>query len=101
RCARRGQGRGVTAADAAWTVRRMLTWMTQDFGEHGIASPRLDAELLLAHALGIDRVRLYMDMPRPLEAVELTAVRALVVRRRKREPVAYIVGAREFYLRSF
>jgi len=79
----------------------MLTWMSRDFAEHGVQSPRLDAELLLGHALGCDRVKLYMDMPRPLDATELAAVRALVVRRRKREPVAYIVGRREFYLRSF
>jgi release factor glutamine methyltransferase len=89
------------SGEVAWTVQRMLAWMTRDFAEHGVASPRLDAELLLSHALGCDRVRLYMDMPRPLEADELSAVRALVVRRRKREPVAYILGRREFYLRSF
>ncbi len=79
----------------------MLSWMTRDFIEHGVQSPRLDAELLLSHALACDRVKLYMDMPRPLDATELTAVRALVVRRRKREPVAYILGRREFYMRSF
>jgi release factor glutamine methyltransferase len=82
---------------ADWTVQRMLSWMTQDFASLGIASPRLDAELLLSHALSCDRVRLYMDMPRPLDAQELAAVRALVVRRRKREPVAYILGRKEFY----
>jgi len=86
---------------APWTVQRMLGWMAQDFAQHGVASPRLDAELLLSHALGCDRVRLYMDMPRPLDAAELAAVRALVVRRRAREPVAYILGQREFYQRRF
>ena len=79
----------------------MLGWMAQDFAALGVSSPRLDAELLLSHALGCDRVRLYMDMQRPLAADELAAVRALVVRRRKREPVAYILGRREFYRRSF
>jgi release factor glutamine methyltransferase len=87
--------------DAAWTVQKMLGWMAQDFAALGLGSPRLDAELLLSHALGCDRVRLYMDMPRPLDAAELAAVRGLVVRRRKREPVAYILGRREFYLRWF
>jgi release factor glutamine methyltransferase len=91
----------VSSGEAPWTVQRMLAWMTRDFAEHAVASPRLDAELLLSHALGCDRVRLYMDMPRPLDADELASVRALVVRRRKREPVAYILGRREFYLRSF
>jgi release factor glutamine methyltransferase len=84
-----------------WTVQKMLGWMAKDLAALGVSSPRLDAELLLSHALGCDRVRLYMDMPRPLDAAELAAVKALVVRRRKREPVAYILGRREFYLRWF
>ena len=88
-------------ADADWTVQKMLGWMAKDLAALGISSPRLDAELLLSHALGCDRVRLYMDMPRPLDAAELAAVKALVVRRRKREPVAYILGRREFYRRAF
>ncbi len=78
----------------------MLGWVTRDFAALGLATPRLDAELLLSHALGCDRVRLYMDMQRPLLAAELDAVRALVRRRRKREPVAYILGRREFYRRE-
>ena len=86
---------------APWTVQRMLAWMTQDLAALGIPSPRLDAELLLGHALACDRVRLYLDMQRPLDADELARVRCLVVRRRRREPVAYILGEREFYRRSF
>jgi release factor glutamine methyltransferase len=85
----------------AWTVRTLLTWMTQDFTALGLGTPRLDAELLLAHVLGCDRIRLYMDMDRPLSPTELAAARELVVRRRKREPVAYIRGEREFYRRAF
>jgi release factor glutamine methyltransferase len=87
--------------EAAWTVQKMLGWMAKDLAALGVSSPRLDAELLLSHALGCDRVRLYMDMQRPLDAAELAAVKTLVVRRRRREPVAYILGRREFYLRSF
>jgi len=90
-----------TDSDPAWTVQKMLGWMAKDLAALGVSSPRLDAELLLSHALGCDRVRLYMDMPRPLEPEELAAVKALVVRRRKREPVAYILGRREFYRRWF
>lgn len=85
----------------AWTVQRVLAWMTQDFTALSIPAPRLDAELLLCRALDCDRVRLYMDMQRPLDARELEAARALVVRRRKREPVAYILGRRDFYRHSF
>jgi release factor glutamine methyltransferase len=84
-----------------WTVQRMLQWMTQDFTALGVGTPRLDAELLLCSVLSCDRVRLYMDMPRPLSRDELDGVRALVQRRRKREPVAYILGVREFYRHTF
>ena len=59
----------------AWTVRTLLTWMTQDFTALGLGTPRLDAELLLAHVLGCDRIRLYMDMDRPLSPTELAAAR--------------------------
>jgi release factor glutamine methyltransferase len=86
---------------ADWTVQRMLAWMTQDFASLPVATPRLDAELLLCHVLGYDRVRLYMDMQRPLDEAERERVRALVVRRRKHEPVAYILGKKEFYRHSF
>lgn len=83
-----------------WTIQRMLSWMGQDFANLGIGSPRLDSELLLCRALGCDRVHLYMDITRPLVAAELAAVRELVKRRRAREPVAYILGEKEFYRRS-
>jgi release factor glutamine methyltransferase len=75
--------------------------MAGDLAALGIATARLDAELLLSHALGCDRVRLYMDLTRPLDEAELTAIRELVKRRRKREPVAYILGHKEFYRRRF
>ena len=60
-------------------------------------SARLDTELLLAHALGESRVRLYMDLDRPLTPAELDVFRPLLARRGKREPVAYILGEKEFY----
>jgi release factor glutamine methyltransferase len=85
----------------AWTIRRLLTWMTQDFKSLELGTPRLDAEVLISHVLGVDRVRLYMDLDRPLSPPELAAVRELLVRRRKREPVAYLTGKREFYRRDF
>jgi release factor glutamine methyltransferase len=80
-----------------WTVRRVITWATDDFRRRGLDSPRLDAELLLAHVLGVDRVRLILEAERPLEPAELEAYRALIQRRRRFEPVAYILGVREFY----
>ncbi|AKF06220.1 putative N(5)-glutamine methyltransferase PrmC [Sandaracinus amylolyticus] len=78
-----------------------MKWSADDFASRGIESARLDAELLVAHALGLDRVKLYMDLDRPLAPDELTKIRELVLRRRKREPVAYILGRREFFGRGF
>lgn len=75
--------------------------MAEDFVARDLASPRLDAELLVAHALGCDRVALYLDLDRPLDGGELSAIRALVKRRREHEPVAYILGEREFVGRAF
>jgi release factor glutamine methyltransferase len=84
-----------------WTVRRMVAWMQADFERRGIASARLDADLLVAHALGVKRIALFLDPERPLNDAELAAIRALVERRRAREPIAYILGEREFYGRMF
>jgi len=84
-----------------WTIREVLDWATEDFTGRGIESPRLDAELLVAEALGTDRVGLYLDLHRPLVDVERSSIRPLVARRREREPVAYILGHRDFYGRRF
>lgn len=84
-----------------WTVKSILHWMKDDFLKRGIESPRLDAEILLARALGCSRVNLYMDLEKPLRPEELKEVRGLVERRRNREPIAYILGTKEFYGRSF
>lgn len=80
-----------------WTIGRVLQWAADDFKRRGLDSPRLDAELLLGHVLGVDRVRLFVDAGRVLTPAELSAFRALIQRRRRAEPVAYIVGTREFY----
>lgn len=84
-----------------WTVRRTLRWMTDDFERVGLNSPRLDAELLIAESLKCKRVQLYLDLDRPLTADELAGIRGLLVRRRRHEPVAYILKQREFYGRPF
>lgn len=95
------QAGGERAEVDAWSVRRILAWMQADFERRGIESARLDADLLVAHALELKRIALYLDLDRPLIEPELTKIRALVERRRAREPIAYILGAREFYGRSF
>jgi release factor glutamine methyltransferase len=84
-----------------WTVRDLLKWTAERFARAGLASPRLDAEVLLAHALRCDRVALYVDLDRPLHDDERAPFRELVRRRLAREPVAYLVGAREFWSRPF
>lgn len=88
--------------EEVWTIARVLRWASDDLGRRGIKdSPRLDAELLLCHALGVDRVRLIMDAQRPLETEELGRFRELLLRRRRSEPIAYILGEREFYGHRF
>jgi release factor glutamine methyltransferase len=84
-----------------WTIRRVLGWSADDLRKRGITSPRLDAELLLGRVLKMDRVGLLVDADRPLGKPELSAYRELHQRRRAGEPVAYLLGVREFYGRPF
>jgi release factor glutamine methyltransferase len=84
-----------------WTPLRLLAWTQEFFAKKGIEAPRLTAELLLAHALTCDRVRLYLDFDKPLGDPELARFRELVRRRGEGEPTAYLVGRREFYGRPF
>jgi release factor glutamine methyltransferase len=84
-----------------WTPLRLLAWTQGYFARNGVDGPRLTAELLLAHALGCDRVRLYLDFDKPMAEPDLAAFRELVRRRVEREPTAYLVGKKEFYGRPF
>jgi release factor glutamine methyltransferase len=88
-------------AAPTWTIGGVLKWATDDFRGRGIDQPRLDAEVLLAFALRATRVQLIVDAMRPLLPTELARFRDLVKRRRAREPVAYLLGEREFYGRPF
>ncbi len=83
--------------DKTWTVRDVLRWMTDRFASIEVSSPRLDAELLCARALGCDRIGIYLNMDRPLTGEERRHLRELARRRISREPVAYILGTKEFY----
>lgn len=69
--------------------------------ERGIPSPRLEAELLLGHILELERLQLYMNFDKPLRDEELARLREPVRRRGAREPIAYILGRREFYSLDF
>jgi release factor glutamine methyltransferase len=88
-------------ASPAPTLIDVLRLSTTYLCDHGSSSARLDSELLCAQALGLGRLDLYLQFDRPLDEQELTAIRELVRRRGKGEPVAYITGSREFYGRSF
>ncbi len=85
-----------------WTVLALLRWTTRFFQERGIDSARLDAECLLAEALGCDRVSLYVDFEKPVMAAERDRFRELVRRRAgDRVPVAQLLGRREFWSLDF
>lgn len=79
-----------------WTILSVLTWTEKRFAERGLGTPRLDAQVLLAKVLERDRVYLYTHFDQPLGPEELGAYRGLIRRRLEGEPVAYLVGKREF-----
>lgn len=80
-----------------WTTRRLLAWMSEAFTAKGLDSPRLMAELLMAHVVGCDRMRLYMEADRPASELERSKLRELVGRALKHEPIQYLVGEASFY----
>lgn len=84
-----------------WTLLKLLRWATEYFTAKGIDNPRLDAELLLAHVLELDRVGLYLNYDRPLNKDELDLLRPLVTRRGQREPLQYLIGYTEFWSLKF
>jgi release factor glutamine methyltransferase len=84
-----------------WTVGRLLQWTADYLKGHGSESPRLDAEVLLAEALGCQRIELYTTFEDVPGDDKRSAFRELVRRRAEGTPVAYLVGRREFYSLSF
>lgn len=86
-----GQRRG------RWSILEILEWTRGHFDSKGLPGARLDAEVLLAHVLGLKRVMLYAKFDQPLEGTELDQMRNLVARRARGEPVAYLIGRREFW----
>lgn len=85
----------------AWTILELLRWTTDYFRTKGVSEPRASAEVLLAHTLGASRLDLYLRYDQPLNSEELARFKALVVRRRNGEPVAYLTGHREFWSLDF
>jgi release factor glutamine methyltransferase len=84
-----------------WTVGRLLTWTTDFLQQHGSESPRLDAEVLLAHARGCERIALYTAFGEEVSEQARGAFRELVKKRSTGMPVAYLVGKKEFFSLSF
>ena len=87
--------------DGARTVLEVVRLSTTYLSEHGSDSARLDAELLVAHALGIERLGVYLQYDRPLADHDLAIIRALLRQRGRGEPIAHLTGRREFYGRNF
>jgi release factor glutamine methyltransferase len=83
------------------TVSEALLWGNSSLGAAGVASPRLDAEVLLAHVLGWSRARLYARPEHTLTQAQQEAFLTAVQRRTRHEPVPYIIGHREFYRLDF
>jgi release factor glutamine methyltransferase len=88
-------------ADDVWTVGRLLTWTADWLAAKGSDSPRLEAEVLLAHVRGCPRILLYTAFDTPVADAERAKFRELVKRRGDGEPVAYLVGSREFFSLPF
>src|SRR5437868_6631725 len=91
----------ATAKQDEWSVGKLLSWTDHFLAQKGSRSPRLDAELLLAHALGCTRMELYTRYNDVAEESARKKFRELVRKRAEGCPVAYLVGRKEFFSLSF
>ncbi len=82
--------------DKLWTIGSLLQWTQDYFARHGIDTPRLDAEILLAHVLKKDRIYLYAHYDQPMNHDELAQYRGMVKKRAGRLSVAHILGTKPF-----
>jgi release factor glutamine methyltransferase len=84
-----------------WTIQKLLNWVTDYFKTKDVDAPRLSAELLLSHVLGLKRIELYTQFGRIVGEEQLTKLHELVKRAALHEPVAYLTGIKEFYSLEF
>lgn len=84
------------AGSTIWTIKKLLLWTTHYFQEHHLDSPRLDAELLLAHVLHKQRIYLYTDFDLIVEPSELSMYREYIKKRVSGVSTAAIIGEKEF-----
>jgi len=89
------------SAEETWTVNRLLAWTRDFFKKKGIEKPQLEAEILLAHAMNIQRIELYTAFESEPTEAQRTIFRDFVKRRGNGEPSAYLTGSREFYSLRF
>jgi len=87
--------------DEPWTVLKTITWAREYLQGKGVSEPHLSSELLLGSVLGLDRLGLFLQFDRPLNPAELAGFKALLLRRVQNEPVAYLLGRKEFWSLSF
>ncbi|MBN2019014.1 MAG: peptide chain release factor N(5)-glutamine methyltransferase [Sedimentisphaerales bacterium] len=84
-----------------WTIQRLLNWVTEYLKGKSVDSPRLSAELLLSHVLGLKRIELYTQFNKVVEQEQLAQLHGLVKRAADHEPIAHLTGKREFYSLEF
>lgn len=82
---------------STWTILDLVRWTTAYFEAHRLETPRMEAEILLAHTLGARRIDLYLNYDQPLDKDERERFKAFIKRRVSGEPTAYITGTREFW----
>ncbi|HYP16308.1 MAG TPA: HemK/PrmC family methyltransferase, partial [Opitutus sp.] len=79
------------------TVLEIVRKTTEFFAAKGVENPRLNAELIVGHGLGLKRMQLYLQFERPLTDADLEKIRPLVRRRAQHEPLQYVLGETEFF----
>jgi len=91
----------ASTTTSAWTIGKLLDWTRGHFDAKGVEDARLCAELLLAHALGCEKIHLYARFHEEPTAEQRTAFRDLVKKAAEHYPIAYLIGRREFYSLDF
>jgi release factor glutamine methyltransferase len=92
---------GLESERAIWTPLKIIQWAVPYLTQKGIPHARFDVECLIAEALKIDRIKVYLQFDRPLNSSELALIREPIKRRALHEPIQYILGKREFFGHSF
>jgi release factor glutamine methyltransferase len=85
----------------SWTIDRLINWSTDYLEQKGVDNPRLDAEVLLSHLLGIERVEIYLNPERSLNQTRFSDFKSLIRKRGQRKPLQYLVGKQEFWSLDF